>query len=270
MGVAVPADHPVLRAVRRARATPASATAAARRSPRSTASDITQAEWDAAHQREVERICASRCPNIDAEAARLARRRATRRSSAWCATACWRGRRQVEPGRQRRAAARELFAERPAVASLRKPGRQLDMERYRLLAAAGHDARRCSTQRVRQDLATRQVLQGVGGTALAPDGGGRRVARRLLRAARSAGRALRHRPTSRQGQADRRRPRGLLQGQRSAVPGARAGAASNTWCSTWTRVKKGITVNEADLQDLLRAERARASPAPKSAAPATS
>jgi hypothetical protein len=131
------------------------------------------------------------------------------------------------PGARRRTPAAPV-RQRPAVRGLRNPDGSVNRD---MLAAQGMNSEMFA-QQLRQELGMQQVLAGrrVRHRARRPPWPGR--AGPAAAAPRGAGAALRPRRLPRQGQAHRRRPRGLLQGQRGAASGARAGRASSTWCST--------------------------------------
>ena len=128
--------------------------------------DIHQGEWDVAHQREVERIRASN-PALDAKLLdsaparqatldRLVREHVLR-------NAAEHDRLVITDAQLARA-----LHDDPTIASLRRPDGTLDMQGYRQMLAgqglspAGFEAR------VRADLSTRQVLEGVVGSAFVP------------------------------------------------------------------------------------------------------
>lgn len=128
--------------------------------------DITQAEWDAAHRSQVERMRSS-MPSVDVKLfdspeakystlERLVRDRLL----------------QVAAGKLRLGASDGRLAaelqQNPSIASLRRADGTLDMERYRqLLAAQGMSPESFEAQ-VRLDLASRQVISGVGVTSFSP------------------------------------------------------------------------------------------------------
>lgn len=129
--------------------------------------DINQADWDAAHKIEAERLRAG-MPNLDARLLdspeakyatleRLVRERVL-------SAAADNARLSVSDARL----AREL-QQSPALAGLRKPDGGLDMERYRQLAASQGMTPEGFENRVRADLTVRQVLAGVSSTAFAPN-----------------------------------------------------------------------------------------------------
>jgi peptidyl-prolyl cis-trans isomerase D len=127
---------------------------------------ITQAEWDAAHKNEVDRIRAQ-VPNIDtklldspearyATLDRLVRERVL-------ADAAQGSHLVVTDARL----AREL-QQNPTIASMRKPDGTLDIARYREFAASQGLSTDGFEARVRSDLSIRQVESGVMASAFAP------------------------------------------------------------------------------------------------------
>jgi peptidyl-prolyl cis-trans isomerase D len=126
---------------------------------------ITQADWDAAHKSESDRLRAS-MPNIDpklldspaarfATLERLVHERVLVEAS--------QGAHLITTDAR---LAREL-QQNPTIASLRKPDGTLDMERYRQLAASQGLTPEGFEARVRSDLSVRQVENGVAGSAFA-------------------------------------------------------------------------------------------------------
>lgn len=126
---------------------------------------ITQADWDAAHRMESERLRAS-MPNLDAKLldspqARYATLERLVRDKV-LAQAVETFRLTTTDARL----AREL-QENPTIASLRLPDGKLDMDRYRQLAATQGLTPEGFEARVRQDLSLRQVQSAVVATAFA-------------------------------------------------------------------------------------------------------
>ena len=126
--------------------------------------DITQAEWDFAHQSELERIRAS-APTLDvklldspqaryASLERLVRERVLSEAAD-----------KLHMVTSDTRLAREL-QQNPTIASLRRADGTLDVERYRQLVASQGLTPEGFEARVRRDLSLRQVEQGVVGTAL--------------------------------------------------------------------------------------------------------
>jgi peptidyl-prolyl cis-trans isomerase D len=124
--------------------------------------DITQAEWDAAHRTEIDRLRAS-MPTLDvklldspearyATLERLVRDRVM-------ATAAEKSHLNTSDQRL----AREL-QDNPEIAALRKPDGSLDMERYRQLLGTQGLTPEMFEANVRADLSTRQVMTGVAAT----------------------------------------------------------------------------------------------------------
>ena len=127
--------------------------------------DITQAEWDAAHRSEIDRLRAS-MPSLDIKLldspeARYAtlERLVSERVMAAAADKFY-----LVASDQR--LAREL-QNNPQIAALRKPDGSLDMERYRLLLGSQGMSPEMFEAKVRADLSTRQVMTGVAATGFA-------------------------------------------------------------------------------------------------------
>ncbi len=130
--------------------------------------NITQIEWDNAHKNEVDRL-RTQMPTLDVKLLdtpqarytvleRLVRERVLAAVSA---------KSNLVTSDQR--VARELQTD-PTIASLRGPDGRLDMERYKqMLGTQGMTPQMFEAQ-VRADLSTRQVLEGVRGSAFAPAG----------------------------------------------------------------------------------------------------
>ena len=127
--------------------------------------DIRQSEWDAAHKSEVDRLRAS-MPSLDpklldspearyATLERLVRDRVL-------AAAAEKSHLVTSDVRL----ARDL-QDNQAIASLRRPDGTLDMDRYRQLVGSQGMTPEMFEARVRADLSTRQVIQGVAGTGFA-------------------------------------------------------------------------------------------------------
>jgi peptidyl-prolyl cis-trans isomerase D len=126
---------------------------------------ITQAEWDAAHQREVERIRAS-VPNLDAKLLDSAEARyatlariVNDRVISEAAT------KQLLVTSDQRLA--RYLQQDPSIAALRGADGKLDMERYRQLAASQGMSPEMLEARVRSDLSAQQVLAGLQASAFA-------------------------------------------------------------------------------------------------------
>ncbi len=125
--------------------------------------DITQGEWDAAHRSQVERMRSS-MPNVDVklfdtpEAKYSTLERLVRDRLLQVAAT------QLRLGASDARLAAEL-QQNPTIAALRRADGTLDMERYRqLLATQGMSPESFEAQ-VRGDLASRQVMSGVGVTS---------------------------------------------------------------------------------------------------------
>ena len=127
--------------------------------------EITQPEWDRAHQNEVDRLRTSQ-PNLDvklldspeahyATLERLVRDRVVAVAAE-----------KLKLSTSDQRLARELH-ESPEIAALRRPDGSLDMERYRQVLGSRGMSPEGFEANVRADLSTRQVLAGVGGSALA-------------------------------------------------------------------------------------------------------
>jgi peptidyl-prolyl cis-trans isomerase D len=127
--------------------------------------DVTQSEWDAAHKNEVERLRQS-MPSLDAKLLdspqakygtleRLVRERVLVAAAQKL---------QLSPSDQRLA---RTLQEDPSIAALRLPDGRLDVERYRQLVGSQGLTPEGFEARVRSELASRQVLGGLTGTALA-------------------------------------------------------------------------------------------------------
>jgi peptidyl-prolyl cis-trans isomerase D len=126
---------------------------------------ITKAEWDAAHQGEVERVRAS-MPSIDAKLldspeARYATLERLVRDRVLAAAA---NKSHLVTSDAR--LARDL-QQNPAIAQLRRPDGTLDMQQYRELVGRQGMTPEMFEARVRADLSSRQVLDGVTGTGFA-------------------------------------------------------------------------------------------------------
>ena len=127
--------------------------------------EITQQEWDAMHQKEVDRIRAS-APNLDAkmlgsDAARYAslERMVNDRLIAVVAE------KQLLVTSDQRLA--NYLQQDPSIAGLRGPDGKLDMERYRQLAASQGMTPEMLEARVRRDLSNQQVLASLQASAVA-------------------------------------------------------------------------------------------------------
>ena len=126
---------------------------------------ITQAEWDAAHQREVERIRAS-VPNLDAKLFDSAEARyATLERMVNDRVIAEAASKQLLVTSDQRLA--RYLQQDPSIAGLRGADGKLDMERYRQLAASQGTTPEMLEARVRTDLSAQQVLAGLQGSAFA-------------------------------------------------------------------------------------------------------
>ena len=179
---------------------------------------ITQVEWDAAHQRNIQRY-RQQMPNIDVK---LLDSPAVKRETLdgivrerVLLAASEHMHMGVSDERLQR-----VFSTDPQFASAAQSRRQ---RQSRPAGRAGHELRDVRAEPApgpgHAPGAAGHRRHGGGA-----EGGGRPVARRAAAAPPGADAALRCAGLPQQGQPDRCRHRGLLQGQRSAVPGARAGA----------------------------------------------
>ena len=129
---------------------------------------ITQLQWDAAHKNEVDRLRAQ-MPGLDAKMLESpqARYETLERlvREAVLEEAMADSQLFVSDARL----AKEL-QQNPAIADLRKPDGQLDMERYRALVASQGLTPDGFEARVRQDISVRQVQSGLVNSAFAPKG----------------------------------------------------------------------------------------------------
>lgn len=126
---------------------------------------ITRQEWDEAHRREVDRIRAQ-MPNVDARLLDTPEaRRATLEQMVNERVLAVAAQKQLLITSDARLA-RDL-QQNPVIAGLRGADGKLDMERYRQLAAGQGLTPEGFEARVRQDIASRQVLQPVQTSALA-------------------------------------------------------------------------------------------------------
>jgi peptidyl-prolyl cis-trans isomerase D len=125
---------------------------------------IRQGEWDAAHKSEVERVRSS-MPSLDPKLldspeAKYATLERLVRDKVMLAAA---GKLKFTASDQR--LARDL-QDNPSIAALRKPDGSLDIERYRQLVGAQGMSPEMFEARVRSDISTRQVIEGIGGTGV--------------------------------------------------------------------------------------------------------
>jgi peptidyl-prolyl cis-trans isomerase D len=125
--------------------------------------DILQSEWDEAHKREIERI-RQRMPTVDPKLldspeARYSTLEGLVRERVLAAASV-----QSKLVTGDAQLAREL-RNNQAIAALRGPDGKLDMDRYRQLVGAQGMSPEMFENQVRNELSTRQVLGGVGGTS---------------------------------------------------------------------------------------------------------
>ncbi len=126
---------------------------------------ITQAEWDAAHQREVERIRAS-VPNLDPQLLDSAEARyATLERIVNDRVVSEAASKQLLITSDQRLA--RYLQQDPSIAGLRGADGKLDMDRYRQLAASQGMTPEGLEAKVRSDLSAQQVLAGLQGSAFA-------------------------------------------------------------------------------------------------------
>ena len=126
---------------------------------------ITQSEWDAAHQQEVDRIRAS-VPNIDPKMLDSAEARyATLDKLVNDRLIALASEKQLLVTSDQRLA--RYLQQDPSIASLRGADGKLDMERYRQLAASQGMTPEMLEARVRRDLSNQQVLAGLQASAFA-------------------------------------------------------------------------------------------------------
>jgi peptidyl-prolyl cis-trans isomerase D len=126
---------------------------------------ITQSEWDAAHQQEVDRIRAS-MPNIDPKMLDSAEARyATLDKLVNDRLIALASEKQLLVTSDQRLA--RYLQQDPSIAGLRGADGKLDMERYRQLAASQGMTPEMLETRVRRDLSNQQVLAGLQASAFA-------------------------------------------------------------------------------------------------------
>lgn len=127
--------------------------------------DITQPEWDRAHQIEIDKLRASMptldIKELDSPAAKYATLERLVRDRVIAAAA-----EKSMLGISDQRLAKEL-QQSPEIMALRLPDGSLDKERYRQLLAAQGMSPEMFEANVRADLATRQVMQGIGATGFA-------------------------------------------------------------------------------------------------------
>lgn len=129
---------------------------------------ITQSEWDAAHQAEVQRIRAS-VPNLDPKMLDSDEARyATLDKMVNDRMVALASEKQLLVTSDQRLA--RYLRQDPSIAGLRGADGKLDMERYRQLAASQGMTPEMLEARVRRDLSNQQVLVGLQGSAFATQG----------------------------------------------------------------------------------------------------
>jgi len=129
---------------------------------------ITQGEWDAAHQREVERIRAS-VPNLDPKLLDSAQARyATLERMVNDRVIAAAADKQLLVTSDQRLA--RYLQQDPSIAGLRRADGKLDMDRYRQLAASQGMTPEMLEAKVRQDLSAQQVMGGLQQSVVASQG----------------------------------------------------------------------------------------------------
>ncbi len=128
--------------------------------------DVTQAEWDAAHKNEIDRVRES-MPSIDVKLldspeARYATLERLVRDRVLAVAAD-----KLKLVTSDARLARDL-QQNPAIAGLRRPDGSLDLERYRQLVGSQGMTPEMFEAQVRTDLSSRQVLLGVSGSGFTP------------------------------------------------------------------------------------------------------
>ena len=180
--------------------------------------DITQAEWDNAQQRNIERL-RQQMPNVDVKLLDTPEVRRDTLDGIVRERVLLAAAENMHLGVSDERLQR-VFATDPQFAALRNPDGSVNRD---LLVAQGMSSEMFA-QSLRQDLAMRQVLSGHWRDRRDAARPWSTVARPAAAASPGAGAALQRAGLPRQGQPERCRHRSLLQGQRGAVPGARAGA----------------------------------------------
>lgn len=133
--------------------------------PKVDGQKISQAEWDAAHQNEVDRIRAS-VPNLDPKLLDSAEARyATLERLVNDRLIAIASEKQLLVTSDQRLA--RYLQQDPSIAGLRGADGKLDMERYRQLAASQGMTPEMLEARVRRDLSNQQVLAGLQGSTFA-------------------------------------------------------------------------------------------------------
>ncbi len=216
--------------------------------------DIRQSEWDAAHKQEADRL-RQQMPQLDAKLldspeARYGTLERLVRDRVIFAAA---NKSHLVTGDE--ALARELQAN-PVIASLRGPDGKLDMARYKQVLAQQGLSPEAFEASVRADLSSRQVLAGVGGTAV-PSAAPSALAlgawfeRREVQVARfdAAAQAAKVAPTDAEVEAFyKANPQMFQASEQAAIEYVVLDIES---------VKKGVSVNEADLRTYYEQNAAR-------------
>lgn len=218
--------------------------------------DIGQAEWDEAHKREVDRLRAQ-MPNLDAKIfdspeAKYATLERLVRDRVIAAAAA---KSHLTTSDMR--LAREL-QQNPAITALRNADGTLDKERYRQLVGAQGMTPEMFEARVRSDLSLRQVTQGVAGTSFSPPAQAdvalnAYFERRDVQVARfnTSEFAAKLNPTDAELEAFYKDNPALFQAPEQA--------SIEYLVLDVDAVKKGVTVNEADLKTYYEQNQARLS-----------
>lgn len=216
--------------------------------------DIMQSEWDAAHKAEVDKVRAS-MPSLDPKLldspeARYATLERLVRDRVLAAAA-----EKLRLVTSDAKLARDL-QENPTIASLRRPDGTLDMERYRQLVGSQGLTPEMFEAQVRQDLSMRRVLDGVSGTGLttaaqADVALNAYFERREIQAARfnTVDFAARLKPTDAELEAFHKANPGLFQAPEQA-------SIEYVTLDVDT-LRKGVTVNEADIKTYYEQNAAR-------------
>ncbi|MCK7493203.1 MAG: SurA N-terminal domain-containing protein [Comamonadaceae bacterium] len=226
-----------------------------------------RAEWDAAHQRNVERL-RRQMPDIDAKLLDTPEMRRETLDGLVRERVLLAAARELHLVPERRAAAARCSHSDPQFATCATPTAAINRD---AACRAGHERRDASSSAAPGARACSRCSAASGQSLVRAAAGGRdRRSTRCCSAARSSCSASTPSDYRAQVDADRRRPRGLLQGatrRSSARPSRRR---SSTSCSTSSALAKDVTVPEEDLRTLLRPRTPAATPRPRSAAPATS
>ena len=231
------------------------ATRRARRSPRSTVATSRRPSGISAHRNEVERM-RQQMPTLDAKLLDSPRGALRHAGAPGARARAGRRGRQAPPDGDGRAPGARPASNEPDLPPCATPTARSIMELLSSCWRTGMTPEQFESA-VRNDVRRRQVLRACAAARSRSTGPGRGGARRLLRAARSAGGALRAAKTSRQGQPDRCRARGLLQGPHGAQFQAPEQASIEYVVLDLEALKKGITVTEDELKTYYEQNAAR-------------